>query len=153
MIDISSARLGYDATFELNEFNEPRIRSEIEVVKNTILYILFSKPGQYPSLPTIGLDIESYLYSFYDEINPEDLKNKIVSQCNALGCYFDTGMVAIKKQIYKNKPSLLIHIEGTESYPNGYMKDSGRISDRYLIGITYDDLNRMIYNISSQKGV
>ena len=40
MIDINSARIGYDATFELNEFNQPRIRSEIEVVKNTIEFLL-----------------------------------------------------------------------------------------------------------------
>ena len=153
MIDITNARIGYDATFELNEFNQPRIRSEIEVVKNTILYILFSKPGQYPSLPMIGLDIESLLYSFYDEINTEDLKDKLVKQCNALGCYFDNGMVAIQKMIYRNQPSLLIHIEGTETYPDGYMKDSISGSDRYLIGITFDELHKMIYSISSQKGV
>lgn len=153
MIDITAARIGYDGTFEMNEFNEPRIRSEIEVIKNTILYILFTKPGQYPSLPSIGLDIESKLYSFYDEINTEDLKEKLINQCNALGAYINSGMVDIRKQKYRNKPSLLIHIEGTETYPEGYMKDSYNGSDRYLIGITFDQLNKMIYNISSEKGV
>lgn len=103
MIDITAARIGYDGTFEMNEFNEPRIRSEIEVVKNTILYILFTKPGQYPSLPSIGLDIESKLYSFYDEINTEDLKEKLINQCNALGAYINSGMVDIRKQKYRNK--------------------------------------------------
>ena len=29
--------VGYDTTFELNEFNEPRLRSEIEVIKDVFL--------------------------------------------------------------------------------------------------------------------
>lgn len=153
MLDLESASLGYDATFELNEFNQPRIRSEIEVVKNIIMFILFTKPGQYPSLPMIGLDIEGMLYSFYDEINTDKIKENLIKQCNALGYYFDAGMVAIEKMIYKNQPSLLIHVEGTETYPDGYMKDNINNSDRYLIGITFDELNKMIYSESSQKGV
>jgi hypothetical protein len=65
IVIINEPNIGYDTTFELNEFNEHRLRSEIELIKNTILFILFAKPGQYPSLPHIGLDIQSMLYSFY----------------------------------------------------------------------------------------
>ena len=149
---ITSMRVGYDTTFEINEFNEPRIRSEVETVKSVILFILFTKPGQYPSIPTLGLDIENLLYSYYDEIDEDDLVNQICNQCSALDVYFEEGMVAVKKVMYKDQPSLLIHIEGTESYPEGYMKDSVDIADRYLIGITFDEMNQMVYNISSQKG-
>lgn len=149
---LSSIRVGYDTTFEMNEFEEPRIRSEIETVKNTILFILFTKPGQYPSIPTIGLNIESMLYSYYDEIDENDLADQICNQCAALDVYFESGAVAVKKTMYKNQPSLLIHIEGTETYPDGYMKDSVDIADRYLIGITFDEMNQMLYNISNQKG-
>jgi hypothetical protein len=108
MIDLESERIGYDTTFELNEFGQPKLRSEIEVVKNTILYVLFSKPGQYPSIPQIGLDIESILYSFFDELDEDTLVTKICEQCEALGVYFNSGSVAVKKQMYRNKPSLLI---------------------------------------------
>lgn len=149
---MSAFGIGYDTTFELNEFNQPRIRSEIELIKNTILFILFSKPGQYPSLPTIGLDIETRLYSFYDELDVQELKAKIIEQCNALGTVFDNNVVAIKKMKYKNEPSLLIHIEGKESYPNGYMRDQVKTTDRYLIGITYDEFKKMVYNINSKGG-
>jgi hypothetical protein len=152
MIDLESERIGYDTTFELNEFGQPKLRSEIEVVKNTILYVLFSKPGQYPSIPQIGLDIESILYSFFDELDEDTLVTKICEQCEALGVYFNSGSVAVKKQMYRNKPSLLIHIEGTESYPSGYLNNSYNNSDKYLIGITLNDLNQMIYNINSVKG-
>lgn len=140
--------IGFDLTFELNEFQKPRIRSEIETVKNTLMYILFSKPGQYPSLPTIGLNIHDMLYSYYDEIDVDELKTRIVEQCEMLGCYFDSGIIGIKKFIYQDKPSLLIHIEGKESYPSNYMKDNRTTSNRYLIGITFDDMNNMIYNMN-----
>ena len=33
--------IGYDTTFELNEFNEPRIRSEIETLKDVLKPDLF----------------------------------------------------------------------------------------------------------------
>lgn len=149
MAELKYNELGYDATFELNSFKQPRIRSEIELIRNTILYVLFAKPGNYPSLPNIGLDIQNMLYSFYDEIKEDDLKLRIVEQCEALGVYFDSGCINIRKTIYKKQPSLLINIEGTESYPDGYMYESESKVNRYLIGITFDEMKRMVYNINS----
>lgn len=146
---IASNDVGYETTFELNEFNQPRIRSELETVKDVILFILFTKPGQYPSLPTIGLDLQGMLYSYYDDLDVNDLERQIISQCEALGTYFNKGNIQIKKTKYRNQPSLMIHIEGTETFPTGYMKDYITESkNQYLIGITYDELNRMIYNIN-----
>ena len=68
MANYAIGSIGYDTTFELNEFNEPKLRSEMETLKNVLLFVLFTKPGQYPSLPTVGLNIGSSLYEFYDEI-------------------------------------------------------------------------------------
>lgn len=144
--------LGYDTSFEMNEFGQPRIRSEIELIKDVVLYVLFSKPGQYPSLPHIGMDIQSLLYSFYDEIDEDDLKDQMITQCNALGVHFDQGTINFKKVKYRKQPSLLIHIEGNENYPAGYMKDSVDTFNKYLIGITFDELNKMVYNISTEGG-
>lgn len=144
--------IGYDVSFELNEFGQPKLRSEIELIKNTILFILFAKPGQYPSLPHIGIDIQSLLYSFFDELDTEQLKINIAEQCEALGACFDIGLIDFKKVLYRGKPSLLIHIEGEENYPDGYMKDSIDEANKYLIGISFNDLNKMVYSISTQGG-
>lgn len=146
----SNTILGYDLTFELNEFHQPRIRSEIELIKNIILFILFSKPGQYPSLPTIGLNIEDKLYSHYDEIDEDELKNDLIEQCNVLSDAFNSSMIGIKKYIYQNHPSLIIHIQGIETFPSNYMKDQRTNVNKYLIGITFDELNKIICDI---KGV
>lgn len=141
--------IGYDTTFELNEFGKPRIRSELEVVKNTILFLLFCKPGQYPSLPHIGLDIQSLLYSFYDEIDTDAIKNDLITQCEALGVCIKQGIVDIKKTIYKGQPSMFIHIEGFDNVSARYVQNSGSSSNKYMIGITFDELNKMIYNVTS----
>lgn len=144
--------IGYDTTFELNEFSQPRLRSEIEVIKNTILFVLFAQPGQYPSLPFIGLDIKTMLYSFYDEFSVNDLKDKIIEQCKALGACFDANIISIEKKRYKNEPSLFIYIEGKDSYPSGYMRDTIDDVDRYKIGITYDQFKDMVVSINSVGG-
>lgn len=142
--------IGYDTTFELNEFNEPRIRSEIETLKDVVLFILFSKPGSYPSLPEIGLNIEDYLYSFYDELDVNELKDKLKEQCSILAPYMTGGAIAIQKTKYNGQPSLIINIEGNETFPPGYKKDQIGNSKRYLIGLTYDDMQNLIYNVNAQ---
>ena len=77
---MADTNIGYDCTFELNEFNEPKLSSEIETIKNTLLFILFSKPGQYPSLPQIGIDINSYLY-IYIYMMPGSKGQRVVRAC------------------------------------------------------------------------
>lgn len=146
---MDDTNIGYDCTFELNEFNEPKISSELETIKNVLLFILFGKPGQYPSLPQIGIDINSYLYEYYDEIDTAELQQKIISQCKALGVYINNGSINIRKAIYKNQPSLLITISGVETFPPEYKCDRGVKNKNYLIGITYDEMKKMIYNINT----
>ena len=144
--------IGYDPCFELNEFNEPRLKSEIELTKDIVLFICLSTPGQYPSLPYIGLDLQSILYSHFDEISERDIQEKLIAQCQALNHPIKDGTVSIKKTVYKGDNSLLLHIEGTESYPNGYKRDGNSDTTAYLIGITLDELKRLIYNVNTVEG-
>ncbi len=138
--------LGFDTTFELDEFARPRLRGEGELLKNTILFILFTKPGQYPSIPFVGLDIKNLLYSFYDDINSNDLAAEIRKQCVALGRYFDNGTINIRKIRYRNKPSLMIHIEAPMVIT--VMEDEIPETDKFQIGITFNELNDLIYNVT-----
>lgn len=149
---MSDYTIGYDTAFALNNFNQPKIRSEIELVKDVVLFVLFAKPGQYPDLPFIGMDIQNMLYSFYDEIDEEEIKSRLINQCEVLGLYIKTGEIAIKKMMYKKKPSLLIHIEGEETFPESYMVEDTNNLNKYMIGITFDELDKMIYNINNERG-
>lgn len=135
---------GFDATFDLNKFSAPRLISTDELAKNIIFFILFSKPGTYPSLPMIGMDIEKYLYSFYDEINVDDIKSQLISQCSFLEQYFSSNDISISKSIKDNKPSLDIKINYSP------MKEDTKLKS-YHIGITYDELNQMIYTLDDEE--
>jgi len=144
-----NSSIGLDPTFELDHFARPRFRSETEFVKNLVLHVLFSKPGQYPSLPFIGMDIETKLSSFYDEINDQALKDQVVGQCNALGVYFGNGRIDIRKVKYKDKPSMIVHIELEDELYGDPMHDNE--ANKYMIGITFDEMNNMIYDISEGR--
>ena len=146
----ANGKIGYDLTFEMNSFGEPRIRSEIETLKDVVLFILMTKPGQYPSLPQIGMNIEKLLYSFYDELDENELQSTLVQQCNMLGMYFQNGAIAFKTAKSHGQPDLLLQIQGAEMYPIGYKKDTNNTNKTYLIGITLDDLNQMIFNVNTK---
>ncbi len=143
--------MGYDLTFDVTDFYEPKIMSEIETVRNVLIFILFAKPGQYPSLPSIGIDLESYLYSFYDELNEEDLKTQIISQCAILNQYIADNTIVIKKQKYNGQPSLLITVTGTVSYPRGYKYNKNEQHPGFTIGVTIDEDKQLQMYVNSMK--
>lgn len=143
--------LGVDCTFEMDHFQNPRLRNENEMIKNVLLMILFMKPGQYPSLPQLGLDLQQLLYSFYDELDEEELKQKIIDSCNALELSFNIGRIVVKKTMYRNRPSLIIRIltDTTDSWAESYVaSEDQRTKRNYYIGITLNEMNDIIYNIN-----
>lgn len=73
--------MGVDPMFGLNSFNKPNVLSEIDTEVHNILALLFGKPGFYPSIPKLGMNIEQYLYKFEDEIDPQMILAELASQC------------------------------------------------------------------------
>ena len=131
--------LGVDGSLGLDKYGNVKILSEGEMVKNILSFILFARPGQYPSLPHIGLNIQSLLYSAYDEIDESVLASQIVEQCSALGEYFRKGDIAIRKVKYYNKPALMIYVHiNKERLGNSVNK-----SDEYRIGISFDEVDKL----------
>lgn len=148
------SKIGYDCTFELNDYNEPRLRDEAETLKNIVLLILFMKPGQYPSIPYLGMDIQNRLYSFYDEIDESSITRELMEQCQFLGAYIRNGSIVVKKMIYQNMPSLIIYIspkiiDDTLTEYNSKVNIQNQ-STEFYIGISVDELNRLLYNINSK---
>jgi hypothetical protein len=95
------------------------------------------KPGQYPSIPELGIDIESYLHEYADDTNiPDKIKSQLNEQCNRLQL---TG-INIEVTMDTTDPSmnaLVIMITGTDRLAYGSE------SNKVIIGITYDQLNRL----------
>lgn len=97
--------------FSLNNFQEQKTYEALEAAAQIILNLFFTVPGDYPSLPHIGLDIKQYLYKLEDEIDPEELKGKIFAQCSELMPYLILGNVRIFMTNYKGKPVLIANIQ------------------------------------------
>ena len=73
-----------DPTYGLNDFSKPKVLSEAETYVRNLLTILFGKPGFYPSIPNLGMDIKQYLSQFSDSIDIAKVKSKLAYQCSDL---------------------------------------------------------------------
>lgn len=129
--------LGYDVLMDSDAYNKPKVISTFEMCVNTILTLLKMKPGQYPSIPELGIDIEKYLHEYADDPNiPNEIKTKLYDQCNRL----DTVDISIEVYIERDNDgtnALIVKVEGSDTLTYGE-KHPG-----VIIGITYDKLNRL----------
>jgi hypothetical protein len=74
--------MSVDPTYGVNNFNKAKVLSEEETYVHNLLAILLGKPGFYPSIPYLGMDIQRELYKFEDEIDTDKIKAAVVSQCS-----------------------------------------------------------------------
>lgn len=129
--------LGYDAVLDVDHFRKPKVISTFEMCVNIILTLLMMKPGQYPSIPELGIDIEQYLMEYSDDEEiPSTILAKLKDQCNRLeltgmtiDVYFDRTDVS--------RNDLCVEITGTE-YITNHVE-----APKVIIGISYDKLNRI----------
>lgn len=129
--------INYDFTFDTDSMGRPKVLSSFQTGIDAVLTLLFMKPGQFPSIPELGIDIESYLHEYSDDPNiPIEIKNKLIDQCNKLDVMGLTINVSFDKTD-EGVDALLIEVYGNEyiSY--------GNTSDHVIIGISYDKLNRL----------
>lgn len=129
--------LDYDFLLDTDSMGKPKVISSFELGVNSILMLLFMKPGQYPSIPELGIDIESYLFEYADDPHvPTAIRNKLIDQCNRL----DIAGFDIEVRLDKTDEGLdavIVDVTGTERL--GYGSESNHV----IIGISYDKLNRL----------
>lgn len=99
-----------EPSFGVDSFNKAKYKNETEAIANSILAVLFGKPGYFPSMPELGLDIQNLIYSFWDEIDEDMLKAEIITQCSSFKEYVDDGSLDVIKSTYMSKPLLIIVI-------------------------------------------
>lgn len=73
-----------DVGYGLDDFQRMKVYSESESIARYILTILLTRPGNYPGLPHIGLNVKQLLYDDLNEFNATSLKEQIYAQCSAL---------------------------------------------------------------------
>lgn len=73
-----------DVGYGLDDFQRMKVYSESESIARYILTVLLTRPGNYPGLPHIGLNVKQLLYDDLNEFNATSLKEQIYDQCSAL---------------------------------------------------------------------
>lgn len=130
-----------DPTFGINNFNKPKVLTPMETYVKNILLLLFGKPGFYPSIPTIGMNIKQYLYQPFDEISVDLLKTELASQCKDFLPELQTGDLDIVKTVYKDKPMIIFVLP--------IIDDTSKFS--VTLGVTTNDLGEFVYNFIENK--
>lgn len=125
-----------EPVFGVNDFNEPKVLKDYDAIAVSVLLILFGKPGCYPSIPQLGMNIQQYLYSFYDELDVDSIRASLVYQCTLLSSAIDSNNIVVGKQIVDDNPLLIIQI------PINYRRDQNQL----VIGVTTNSNGSVSYN-------
>lgn len=137
--------LGYDVLLDVDEFHKPKLITSFQMCINIILTLLIMKPGQYPSIPELGVDIEQYLMEYSDdETIPTKVTNAIYDQCNKISLTGITVHTFFSK-INPSKHELCVEIKGTDFITFNEPEQTA------IIGISYDKLNRLYINRYQQS--
>lgn len=130
-----------DPTFEVDDYNRGKILNESQTIAYNILTLLFAKPGFYPSIPSLGIDITSYFYRFSDEDLVNEIKTKLVSQCSHFLPSVESEELHIEKTDYKGQPMLVFII------PTIILDKRNEL----VLGITVADTGQMQFNFTFNK--
>ena len=129
--------LMYDALLDIDATYKPKMISSFQLAVNSIITLLMMKPGQYPSIPELGIDINKYLHEYSDDQSViGEIKSKLTDQCNRL----DLTGIDIDMRFDTTSDgynALVIEISGDEYVGTGPTKR------HFIIGISYDDMNRL----------
>jgi len=128
--------MAVDPKIGFNNFNKPKILTPTETAVTNFLTLLLGKPGFYPSLPLIGMDIKRYLYSFSEEISATQIKTEVLSQCNDFMSEIDADNFDVVTSEYQGNLMLVFKLP--------VINDINALSA--IIGITTDNNGNIIYN-------
>lgn len=132
-----------DPVYGVNNFNQTKVLSESETLINNILMILFGKPGFYPSIPSLGMDIEGYLYMFEDEIDASKIKAKLASQCREFLPSMQDGSMDVYTTTYKDHTMLIFELP--------ILVDN--VTSMLALGVTVNDKGEMVYTFVSNNEI
>lgn len=133
--------MAVDPVFGANDFNQPKYLTEKESLIRNILMIIFGKPGFYPSIPTIGMDIKQYLYKFADDIDTEKLKEELAAECNDFLPEISSGDLDIQVKVYNKKPLIIFILPVLNDVENYQI----------ALGITSNAYGEMIYKFVENR--
>lgn len=91
-----------------DDFQKSKIYSQETSLVNYILNILLMKPGNLPSQPNIGVDINKYVENSMETLDTETLKGLIASNCEDLLPYITNDDIFVSVVEDDNGKGILI---------------------------------------------
>lgn len=122
----------------MNSFNTPKFYNESVTTAKNIVTILEGRPGFFPSMPDLGMDIKrALLYKDIDEIDTDVIKAELVRQCDVFITNIRNGTFDVQKVLYQDKPLLIFIIPVTIE----------RAAQRLAVGVMLNSKGETIYRI------
>ena len=122
----------------MNSFNTPKFYNESVTTAKNIVTILEGRPGFFPSMPDLGMDIKrALLYKDIDEIDTDLIKAELVRQCDVFITNIRNGTFDVQKVLYQDKPLLIFIIPVTIE----------RAAQRLAVGVMLNSKGETIYRI------
>lgn len=128
--------MAVNPTFGVDDYKRVKVQSEKETIVNDMLMILYGKPGFYPSIPSLGMNIREYLYRPEDEVNTDQIKSVMRAQCNDFGDYIDDGSLDVVKTTYLGETLIIFILPEVD--------DNGE--KLAALGVTLNSKKELVYN-------
>lgn len=98
--------------FDLDGFGEQKYLTEAQSAAKQILMLLFLRPGDYPSLPDLGINISKEIrYKYMDVITGGTLKEKITTQIRKYCSNVDMKDLTIYSTKYNGQYIVILDFE------------------------------------------
>lgn len=133
----------YEVDFGVNNFQQPKVLNAKDSIAQIILNLFMMRPGSMPSLPDIGINIGSYLYMLEGDVDLEEIKTKIFSQCTDLLSFLSIGDIKIFFAPYQGQSMLVVVL------PIQGLDDEEQM---LLMGFTKDQNNGLLFNYQFEQG-
>ena len=103
------SKVFYEPAFGLDSFRKPLVYEDWQVVAQSIIIVLFGRPGFYPSIPQLGVHIQDLMYEKLDDIDTDNLRGILAHQLEVFSDIIqsDDMKIAIKNTTGGN-PVLMI---------------------------------------------
>lgn len=141
-----------EPAFGQNNFRKPKLLTGYEVILQSVLMILFGKPGCYPSIPDLGMNIQQYRMQRLDTIAVGELESTLRYQCGILrDGWVDSDISMVKVQTSDLNEMLLITIPVINDSDNFSLIVGIAERDNQVV-YNYELVNEMLSPLSKQQG-
>jgi hypothetical protein len=102
--------MAVDPQFGVDVYNRAKYVNDDQTLVNNILTILFGKPGFYPSIPELGMNIGDILYSFEDSFDANQIKLELIRQCSDISDVVTGGEFDVMSMELDGQPLIVFSL-------------------------------------------